>query len=166
MQTIRMGAYKTWAENARMQPSCVLTTAFEKIAWCSTCRVPPPRASTAPRVPPPLPTIRGCASLDSSRRNRGSFIRQEQVRRILFAQVFANCRPPPAPRPARARLPRNIGFLIQAENFVFLVRFLPISFPTKPVGTLKISFLPSVEAPKAAGGPIFDPDPSFQSVLI
>ena len=94
---LEMRAYKTRAEHAHVQPSCVLTTAFEKIAWCS--RVPLPCcAFTTPRVPLPLPTIRGCASWDSSRRNRGPFIRQERARRILFAQVFANCRPPPARR--------------------------------------------------------------------
>ena len=91
---LEMGAHKKQAENTHVQPSCLLTTAFAKIAWCS--RVPAPCASTAPRVLLPLPTSRGCASWDSSRRNRGPFIRQERARRILFAQVFANCRPPPS----------------------------------------------------------------------
>ena len=86
---------KTRAENAHVQLSRLLTTAFAKIAWWGGVGFPPPCASsTAPRVPPPLPTSRGCASWDSSRRNRGPFIRQERARRILFAQVFANCRPP------------------------------------------------------------------------
>ena len=94
-QPLEMGAHKKQAENAHVQPSCLLTTAFAKIVWYS--RVPPPCASsTAPRVLLPLPTSRGCASWDSSRRNRGLFIRQERARRILFAQVFANCRPPPS----------------------------------------------------------------------
>ena len=88
---LEMGAHKKQAENAHVQPSCLLTTAFARIVWYS--RVPPPCASTAPRVLLPLPTSRGCASWDSSRRNRGPFIRQERARRILFAQVFANCRP-------------------------------------------------------------------------
>ena len=82
---LEMGAHKKQAENAHVQPSCLLTTAFARIVWYS--RVPPPCASTAPRVLLPLPTSRGCASWDSSRRNRGPFIRQERARRILFAQV-------------------------------------------------------------------------------
>ena len=89
-QPLEMGAHKKQAENAHVKPSCLLTTAFAKIVWYS--RVPPPCASTAPRVLLPLPTSRGCASWDSSRRNRGPFILQERARRILFAQVFANCR--------------------------------------------------------------------------
>ena len=79
-QPLEMGAHKKQAENAHVKPSCLLTTAFAKIAWYS--RVPPPCASTAPRVLLPLPTSRGCASWDSSRRNRGPFIRQERARYI------------------------------------------------------------------------------------